>query len=391
MHKSQAYIFVAILILIAVFLQGCTTQPPDRSTQAAISPAATSASVAVTSETQSASQTASIVPVMANTTTSASVAPTSLIVPTHTPNLSSGYIVNDFSASDDKYIYYLDGGWFSQMDKTGGNNREIGIKNCYQLLTVNSTSIYFLVYDYKYVPTKNEEGWQGDYSFNLMVYDKKTRKAKTIQKHFVDAIEANGKIYMIDHMNHTHIFSYDILKNRFADVSGFTERFTDNDSMNFEKVDGKLYLFTNMVDSSNNDIIYMLYGNIAKKSTSPYLVEEPSQNKDFVYIDDNRVAFIWTGNEYKDLGLQDAWDVFETGSKFYVITENWNVVSDDNNRIKIALYEILPDGQTRKIIEKTDEQGGVGIKNEMVDGWIFSFWKEWDGGSWGLILNQKVG
>lgn len=370
MKSSKRLVFqlISIHIILAFVLQGCATPSAPTESQSALVPGTASPTPLPT----------------ATTSPTATPSPAPVATPSPAYTSTSKYIINDYSASDGKNVYYFSDSGINCMDMDGGNDRDIGIVDCYEFIAVNEEGLYCLTYDRAYVSTEVEDTWQFCNSFNLMFYDANTREIKMIYSRLLDAYLYGNGIYIVDHTRHSRIIRYDLSEKVLSDVNGFPSGGNASDYVDIYDYNGTLYL---CCDVGENNMEYPVSGNtIGAKGAAWYYRSDETDNSYTVDYQNDTVS-IWAGSDYKQFNIKDVYDVMQYDSKFYILTYD-----DSSDNSAATLFEVTTDGTVKKISGPYAMAGGEIITDEIAAGWFFSFLIEIDGGTaYGLVFKQKIG
>lgn len=369
-HMRQVYIFVAVLILITVFLQGCNTQLPLKNTEAPTSLATPSPSPTLpSSEIQTTTASPSPMFISPSIASTSSQIPVASPAPSQTPTASNKSITNAFTASDGKYIYYYSTDGIHRMDISGDNDKKTTIQNdFYMFIHLDDNGLYYLANDdIDYSPECDNDHGQTFHSFILKVYDLQTQRIRTIREHLYDVVEAEKMIYMLDHMDHTCILSYDIKTEKIKNVTGSTAEGNQYKSAYLQVIDDKVYLSLGKYYLIANDII----------NNEPAEVVAPS-------LGGSNEISPWAKEMLDSAVVNDVQGYFNSGDKLYLLSVIEGNVDDKGYETDtITIYEATPDGQIRKLINTSayyDSESS--IFGNMINGWFFCFTK------WGMESGQ---
>lgn len=358
MKRCQSYIIM--LLTITLLISSCSETPTVDNT---ILPAPTVTTVS----DNTASPAISVTPGLPALSPSATPTDTTPLtpMPLFTPKPVPKYIVNSYTATDGKMIYYYDNTGVHRMDTSGNDNQKVKLCNgFYSFVYLDSSNLYYLVREGDYSPQCENDHGQTFLSFSLMEYRLKTGKNRRLQQHLYCATETNGEIYMLDHEDHTRVRCYQTKTGKLKALSGGPK---DNDYKSayiFASQDGA-YL------SRGNDE-YPIHGGVI--SNDPVEIPIETECPSFYTFDDGDIK-VWNGSGFESCGVKSIDDYYDIGDKLFVLSIVDSKTDEDYNTTDtVLLSEVSQGGGVKEVLrESCSYVNEESLCFQFIDGWFFCF------------------
>ena len=351
---------LAFLLVMIQMISGCSMQPTANDT---IIPATTIPASSAISTTQPAVATPGL------PTLAPSIAPTDTTpltpMPLFTPKPVPQYIVNSYTVTDGKTIYYYNNNGVHRMDASGQNDQKVKlIKGFYSFVYLDSSNLYYLIREGDYFPRCENDHGQTFLSFSLMAYHLKTGRSRRIQQHLYCATEANGEIYMLDHEDHTRVRCYQTKTGTLKVLSGGPTDKNYKSATILVNQDGA-YL------SRGNDE-YPIHGGVI--SSDPEEIRAEPESSSF-YECYGRKIKVWDGSGFKSCGIESVYDYFDVGDKLYVLSIADSKTDEEYNTTEtVLLYEVNQNGEVQEIMKKScSYSSDESLCFELINDWLFCF------------------
>ncbi len=358
MKRCQSYIIM--LLTITLMISSCSVTPTVDNT---ILPAPTVTTVSNNTAPPAISATPGLPTLSPSAAATDTTPPTPM--PLFTPRPVPQYIVNSYTATDGKTIYYYNNNGVHSMDTSGQNDHKVKLsKGFYSFVYLDSSNLYYLIREGDYSPQCENDHGQTFLSFSLMEYRLKTGKNRRLQQHLYCATETNGEIYMLDHEDHTRVRSYQTKTGKLKVLSGGPKEKDFMGAYILESQDGA-YLYTGYGD-------YPIHGGVI--SNDPVEMPIETECSSFYTFDDGDIK-VWDGSGYKSCGIKSVYHSFDVGDKVYVLSIKDSKTDEEYNTTEtVLLYEVNQDGKVKELMKKSCSYSSEEtLCFEFISGWLFCF------------------